>query len=163
MTVYYGSNITQTYFVSPHDFTVEVLTRDTLKLSGLPWEPTVEYFVSIDVMRAKSKRDPSLVVVKTYTAATHAFAWLSRDTTLQVKGADFHKHDSVRVSMMSQKKAYCVAGDYTRSIDVNPVAREELVELKCTGCGGTLERPQAGGSVQCEYCGKPYYLGQVGS
>lgn len=102
------------------------------------------------------------MVVKTYTAATHAFSWLSRDATLQVQGADFHKHDNIRVSMMGQEKAYSVAQDYNRVTNVNPVAHEELVELKCTGCGGTLARPRAGGSVQCEYCGKPYWLKQAG-
>jgi uncharacterized Zn-finger protein len=63
--------------------------------------------------------------------------------------------------MMSQRKAYCVAGNYNRTIDVNPVGHRELIELKCTGCGGTIERPRAGDSVQCEYCGKPYWLEQA--
>lgn len=43
MTNYSGSSVAQSYFFSPHDFTCEVLTHDTIKLSGRPWEPTVEY------------------------------------------------------------------------------------------------------------------------
>jgi uncharacterized Zn-finger protein len=161
MTTYAGSSIAQSYLLSPHDFTCEVLTHDTIKLCGLPWEPKVQNFVSIDVMRPKSRWNHTIVVAKVYTAVSNALVFNPHDSTLQVQGADFHQDDMVRVSMIGPEKAYCTAGDYNRTVDVNPVAHEKLVELACTGCGGTLVRPRAGGSVQCEYCGKPYYLEQV--
>lgn len=137
------------------DFTIKVLDEGSLRLGALPQQVHLGQVVMVKTLEVSGR-------VKVYTPAIHGFTFDPNGSVLRVSGADFSSCDNVVVVLAAPEKAYSVVQDYNRVTNVNPVERDELIELKCTGCGGTIERPVAGGSVQCEYCGKPYYLGQVG-
>jgi len=137
------------------DFTIKVLDEGSLRLGALPQQVHLGQVVMVKTLEVSGR-------VKVYTPAIHGFTFDPNGSVLRVSGADFSSCDNVVVVLAAPEKACSVAQNCNRTINVNPVVHDELVELKCTGCGGTLERPGVGGSVQCEYCGKPYYMKQAG-
>ena len=101
-------------YVSPQDFTATRLAATQLTLAGIPYVPTVEQFLSVEVFKLAGTSTK-------YTPAQNHFSWDPIAGTLEITGAAFLVTDEGYVVMVAgPDKAYDVSADATRTTNLNP-------------------------------------------
>jgi len=101
-------------YISPEDFVVTYTSATTLTLTGLPYTPDIEQFVSVSVFDSTGKET-------VYTPSSNAFSYNSSTGVLTVSGATFSATDGgYRVLVWGPDKAYSQSIDAKQELLVNP-------------------------------------------
>lgn len=120
-----GAGGANNLYVSPQDCTVTFVAATQVTITGLPYVPVLEQFVSLTQIDAAGH-------ASNYTPTTHNFAWNAAADTLTITGATLALTDAYRVFLFGPDKSYAQPQDATKTLQLNNtnefIASSTLIE-----------------------------------